>query len=143
MAAMPWSFTNFKQRCPPRFWRSTASSIGSPRSRYNQMEIRFGLGGPATPLGDNAYQIPGGVVSADRAFTLEGSIGAVPEPSTWAMVMLGFAGIGFMAYHRRTGSASVEAWIVSLFSVLQGDRLRAVFLFLINAQTLGGDGRGP
>jgi hypothetical protein len=25
---------------------------------------------------------------------------AVPEPSTWAMVLLGFAGVGFMAYRR-------------------------------------------
>jgi hypothetical protein len=27
--------------------------------------------------------------------------GAVPEPSTWAMMILGFAGIGFMAYRRK------------------------------------------
>ena len=26
---------------------------------------------------------------------------AVPEPSTWAMMMLGFAGVGFVAYRRR------------------------------------------
>lgn len=26
---------------------------------------------------------------------------AVPEPSTWAMVILGFAGVGFMAYRQR------------------------------------------
>jgi hypothetical protein len=26
---------------------------------------------------------------------------AVPEPSTWTMIILGFAGIGFMAYRRR------------------------------------------
>jgi hypothetical protein len=32
--------------------------------------------------------------------------GAVPEPSTWAMMILGFAGVGFMAYRRkRNGSA--------------------------------------
>ena len=28
-------------------------------------------------------------------------IGAVPEPSTWAMMILGFAGIAFVAYRRR------------------------------------------
>jgi hypothetical protein len=28
-------------------------------------------------------------------------IAAVPEPSTWAMMILGFAGVGFMAYRRR------------------------------------------
>jgi len=29
----------------------------------------------------------------------------VPEPSTWAMMILGFAGIGFMAYRRTSASA--------------------------------------
>jgi hypothetical protein len=28
-------------------------------------------------------------------------VGAVPEPSTWAMMILGFVGVGFMAYRRR------------------------------------------
>jgi hypothetical protein len=30
------------------------------------------------------------------------AISAVPEPSTWAMMILGFAGVGFMAYRRRS-----------------------------------------
>jgi hypothetical protein len=30
---------------------------------------------------------------------------AVPEPSTWAMMILGFAGIGFMAYRRKNAMA--------------------------------------
>jgi hypothetical protein len=29
---------------------------------------------------------------------------AVPEPSTWAMMILGFAGVGFMTYRRRKQS---------------------------------------
>jgi len=29
-------------------------------------------------------------------------IAAVPEPSTWAMMILGFAGLGFMAYRRKS-----------------------------------------
>jgi hypothetical protein len=28
-------------------------------------------------------------------------VSTVPEPATWAMMILGFAGIGFMAYRRR------------------------------------------
>jgi hypothetical protein len=28
-------------------------------------------------------------------------VGAVPEPSTWAMMILGFAGVGLMAYRRK------------------------------------------
>lgn len=30
---------------------------------------------------------------------------AVPEPSTWAMLILGFAGLGFMAYRRKSKPA--------------------------------------
>jgi hypothetical protein len=29
------------------------------------------------------------------------SIAAIPEPSTWAMMLLGFVGLGFLAYRRR------------------------------------------
>jgi hypothetical protein len=31
---------------------------------------------------------------------------AVPEPTTWAMMVLGFAGVGFMAYRKRRNSPS-------------------------------------
>ena len=33
-------------------------------------------------------------------FTLQTS--SVPEPSTWAMMILGFFGVGFMAYRRKS-----------------------------------------
>jgi hypothetical protein len=33
--------------------------------------------------------------------TVTTGVGAVPEPSTWAMMILGFAGVGFMRYRRR------------------------------------------
>lgn len=31
-------------------------------------------------------------------------VGAVPEPSTWAMMILGFCGLGFLAYRRKTSA---------------------------------------
>ena len=34
---------------------------------------------------------------------------AVPEPSTWAMVLLGFAGVGFMSYRRKSKPALMAA----------------------------------
>ena len=34
-----------------------------------------------------------------------GSPGSVPEPSTWVMMILGFAGVGFMAYRRKSKPA--------------------------------------
>jgi hypothetical protein len=33
---------------------------------------------------------------------------SVPEPSTWAMLLLGFAGLGFVSY-RRTRGAKLQA----------------------------------
>jgi hypothetical protein len=36
-------------------------------------------------------------------------VNAVPEPSTWAMLILGFAGIGFMAYRRKSRPAMLAA----------------------------------
>jgi hypothetical protein len=33
-------------------------------------------------------------------------VAAVPEASTWAMMILGFCGIGFMAYRKKQGEAS-------------------------------------
>jgi hypothetical protein len=33
------------------------------------------------------------------------SVSAVPEPSTWAMMILGFLGVGFVAYRRKATSA--------------------------------------
>jgi hypothetical protein len=38
-----------------------------------------------------------------------GSVAPVPEPSTWAMMLLGFAGLGYAGYRRRhklAGAAS-------------------------------------
>ena len=52
---------------------------------------------------------PGMIATANSgALFLDGSgntinpvVAPVPEPSTWAMMMLGFAGVGFMAYRRK------------------------------------------
>ena len=40
---------------------------------------------------------------------LFGAISAVPELSTWAMMLLGFAGVGFMAYRRKSKPALMAA----------------------------------
>jgi hypothetical protein len=36
---------------------------------------------------------------------LEATISSVPEPSTWAMMILGFMGVGFLAYRRKNQPA--------------------------------------
>ena len=57
------------------------------------------------PALDSSGAIP--EFAPDNA-TFTASVGAVPEPSTWAMMILGFAGIGFMAY-RRKGTPALMA----------------------------------
>jgi hypothetical protein len=52
-------------------------SVDAPQSLYNPGDLV--LSGGITP---------------------EGMTAAVPEPSTWAMMVLGFLGIGFLAYRR-------------------------------------------
>ena len=59
------------------------SAILGPGAYYLQLS---GTGG-----GTSGY---GGNLSATQ-------VGAVPEPATWAMLLIGFAGVGFMAYRRR------------------------------------------
>jgi outer membrane lipase/esterase len=48
---------------------------------------------------DQHFSAAGQLIEANYAFSL--LQGPVPEPSTWAMMLLGFAGIGFMAYRRK------------------------------------------
>ena len=42
-------------------------------------------------------------------FTFETHAPPIPEPSTWAMMILGFAGVGFMAYRRKRGGNALTA----------------------------------
>ena len=39
-------------------------------------------------------------------FSVRGAISTVPEPSTWAMMLLGFAGLGFAGYRKARSARS-------------------------------------
>jgi hypothetical protein len=64
--------------------------------------------GVAAFSGGNGSLIETNPHTGNELFALNGDTGfqllssAVPEPSTWAMMILGFAGIGFMAYRRKS-----------------------------------------
>jgi PEP-CTERM motif len=47
----------------------------------------------------------------------DGVASAVPEPSTWAMIILGFAGVGFMAYRRKSKPVLVARLIQRLRTI--------------------------
>jgi hypothetical protein len=54
------------------------------------------------------YSVAGGASYGSArlgAFTLTA---AVPEPSSWAMMILGFLGVGFMAYRRKQSGSSLR-----------------------------------
>jgi PEP-CTERM motif len=82
-----------------------------------------GLGFSLADGADLQMFAPGGSVEADTlaaegvvelSGTLRNSFAdltltaAVPEPSTWAMMILGFCGLGFMAYRRKQNGAALS-----------------------------------
>jgi hypothetical protein len=58
--------------------------------------VAYCLVGPGTP-GDLSASRP---ITPLADFSLV-QVGGVPAPSTWAMMILGFCGVGFMAYRKR------------------------------------------
>ena len=69
--------------------------------------VGFVSDGTITSLTIEAIQPDGGFLwpAVDNLMLAQRLTSAVPEPSTWAMMILGFAGVGFLAYRRRKTSA--------------------------------------
>ncbi len=61
---------------------------------------------PTTNIELLQFVVPAGEFSIQIGFTLNGiytpPVAAIPELSTWAMLLIGFGGLGFAAYRRRT-----------------------------------------
>jgi hypothetical protein len=65
-------------------------------------------------VGDPRLQFTDVTVSPDQSLTgglvgTEAAAGVIPEPSTWAMIMFGFAGLGLMGYRTKRVSAVATA----------------------------------
>jgi hypothetical protein len=69
---------------------------GQPNSTF----VGFTDNVPITSISISDLTSPGAEIDT-LSFTT-GFTAAVPEPSTWAMMILGFAGVGFMAYRRKS-----------------------------------------
>jgi hypothetical protein len=87
-----------------------ATGHGGPISFYTNIA--------ANHMSGTVYFSGGLVPGATTYFSLEEqlplnsiTVGGVPEPSTWAMMLLGFAGLGIAAFRRnkKTGSAFAAA----------------------------------
>ena len=63
----------------------------------------FDISSQGRPLPEHSPEL---IISYDYT---PAAVSAVPEPSTWAMMILGFAGVGYMAYRRRNQSAMLAA----------------------------------
>jgi PEP-CTERM motif len=79
----------------------------------NGLGFSVGTDGETVAIFESSNKTPAGVFEdvASNArvgfgeFTLTA---AVPEPSTWAMMILGFCGLGFMAYRRKRSGAALS-----------------------------------
>jgi hypothetical protein len=52
-----------------------------------------------------AVGAPGNTITGEILLT---SVAPVPEPTTWAMMIIGFAGVGFLAYRRRSQGPAIR-----------------------------------
>lgn len=78
----------------------TAKTLGSGWVHYSANFIAS-----AGPYSFSLNYQPLGTTAAD--FVVDNiNIAAVPEPATWAMMIMGFVGIGFLAYRRRAVPAA-------------------------------------
>lgn len=75
----------------------TAGGLFTPSGTVNQLLVGFN---------DDIYNDNTGSITFD--VTGNAIASPVPEPSTWAMMILGFAGVGFLAYRRRDQTASLR-----------------------------------
>ena len=93
------------------------SATGLTATDFVQFNTTTGVFGTANPnfdgdpivfgLAQNFNLAPGTNNEADYDNLTITVNSAVPEPSTWAMMILGFAGIGFMAFRRRNSAPAL------------------------------------
>ena len=83
--------------------------IGAPTYQFPGNNLNGGAniwtgayGGAIPGISTNAAWVWADMSSSNTGETFfSTTISAVPEPSTWAMLLLGFAGVGFIAYRRK------------------------------------------
>jgi hypothetical protein len=92
--SMPFNFTSVTQG-------NGVSGGVNPNGSLNSFSIGESLNGYNFSAGLTSFSFNGNGINEGGTVTVL-SVAAVPEPSTWAMLILGFVGLGFMAYRRQT-----------------------------------------
>jgi PEP-CTERM motif len=83
---------------------------GGTSTTPNTSEILSIGGAPGNNTGDvNVSGVNGCCIGFSTSYTVGAPmIAAVPEPSTWAMMLLGFCGLGFTAYRRKQNGPALR-----------------------------------
>ena len=89
----------------------TASSSSNLAALFNTYTYTFTASSSSVALkfadaSADTHNVDGLIDNVSIAFAEDRAVGAVPEPSTWAMMILGFMGVGFMAYRRKSQDAA-------------------------------------
>jgi hypothetical protein len=103
---------------------SNVSFVGAQGSSSSSIDVDLGEPTAGVARGTPLLQLNNGNPNAGT-FTIQGFnegtlasgtftigspfIAAVPEPSTWAMMILGLLGLGFLAYRRRNQAFAIKA----------------------------------
>ncbi|MBN8988325.1 MAG: PEP-CTERM sorting domain-containing protein [Rhizobiales bacterium] len=85
---------------------TTAGSLAQTINAYDTSTFGFFGITSATPFSSATFTSQN-AISTFNIPEIEFRVAAVPEPSTWAMMILGFVGVGFMAYRRKSKSVSM------------------------------------
>jgi PEP-CTERM motif len=91
------------------FWLSATKTIPAPADLQSWTRDQF-LDPDWLRVGTDivgAVGDPATITQFNAAFSLSGSV--VPEPSTWVMMLLGFAGLGFAGWRGRRKTAGAAA----------------------------------
>jgi hypothetical protein len=79
-----------------------ATNVAIPESIFASYSVLTGLNGGGNFLVSEGTQGGAyGTLVLETLIVNGGSVAAVPEPSTWAMLLIGFAAIGVMTYRRK------------------------------------------
>jgi hypothetical protein len=109
---LTWSATYNDSNSDPGAIQTWVQPTGTV---YEYAQNGGGPWGPHPAINGNAEWIDGtdnGLSACGNCtvdFSTSFTVAGVPEPSTWAMMILGFAGIGFMAYRRKSKPALMAA----------------------------------
>jgi hypothetical protein len=99
----PDSYNDLKITTTSGVYDFTVASLNISPGNGNQafgQFIRFTTDTPGESILSAAFSSPG----TDAFEVSNFQVAAIPEPATWAMMVLGFLGVGFMAYRRKNSS---------------------------------------